>query len=64
MSAIEYVKSALKYLNEEEFRKEEFLDRDFHRELNKINYKQLIENHSKTLGKVCIELVRLDGFRD
>jgi hypothetical protein len=64
MSAIEYVKSTLKYLNEEDVRKEDFLDRDFHRDLDIINHKQLIENYCKTIGKVRIHLIRLDGFRD
>jgi hypothetical protein len=63
MSAIEYVKSTLKYLNEEDIRKEDFLDRDFHKELDNINYKQLIDNYSKTIGKVSTHLIRLDGFR-
>jgi hypothetical protein len=64
MSAIEYVKSTLKYLNEEDVRKEDFLDRDFHSDLDIINHKQLIENYCKTIGKVSIHLIRLDGFRD
>jgi len=56
MSAIEYVRSALKYLAEEEVRKEEYISRDFHHDLDQINYRFLIDANCKTLAKVSIDI--------
>lgn len=54
----------LKYLNEEDVRKAEYLSKDFHKEIDKINYKELIETYAKVIGKVRTDLIRLDGNRN
>jgi hypothetical protein len=50
LSAPEYIKSALKYLDEEDIRKGEYINNIFHEKLNNINHKYLIEQNCKTLA--------------
>ena len=50
MSAPEYVSSQLKYLDEENGRKKEFIHKKFHESINEINYKYLIGDHMKELA--------------
>jgi hypothetical protein len=52
LSAPEYIKSALKYLDEEDQRKTEYIHRNFHDKIDKTNYKYLIEANAKTLAKM------------
>lgn len=52
LSAPEYIKSCLKYLKEEEERKNMFISRDFHNSLDVLNNKFLIEENSKILASV------------
>ena len=52
MSAAEYIKSQLKYLNEENVRKKEYINSDFHQKIDSINYLNLIGKHAEELGKM------------
>ena len=52
LSAPEYVKSSLKYLSEEEERKNLFIKDFFHDKLDATNTKIIIDNHSRTLAKM------------
>ena len=52
MSAPEYIRSSLKYLDEEDQRKSEYFNKSFHDKIDKVNYKHLIELNSKTIGKM------------
>jgi cullin-4 len=52
MSAPEYINSALKFLDEEEHRKNEYINKSFHDKIDKINFKHLIELNAKTLAKM------------
>ena len=61
-SAPEYIKSALKYLTEEESRKAEYISSNFHAKLDQVNFKHLIEINSKNLAKVLKS--NLDGYRN
>lgn len=55
LSAPEYVRSSLKYLEEEQRRKEEYIHRNYHDALDKINFKYLMEENAKNLAKVNIK---------
>ena len=52
MSAPEYISAQLKYLEEEEIRKEEYINPIFYSEINNINYKHLISNKASELEKM------------
>lgn len=52
LSAPEYIKSALKYLDEEETRKAEYINKIFYEKLNSTNYRFLINQNSKTLASM------------
>jgi hypothetical protein len=52
LSAPEYTKSCLKYLEEEKQRNQEYIWKEFHGKINEINYKYLIEESAKELCKV------------
>lgn len=52
LSAPEYIKSALKYLDEEDHRKTEYIHKTYHERIDKVNFKHLIEFNAKTLAKM------------
>jgi len=52
MSAPEYVRSSLKYLDEENQRKAEYFHKSFHDKLDRVNFKFFIELNAKTVGKM------------
>ena len=52
MSAPEYISAQLKYLKEEDIRKEEYINPIFYSEINYINYKHLITNKVSELEKM------------
>ena len=52
MSAIEYISSQLKYLNEENIRKNEYISHKYHDKIDKINYKLLIGENAEALAKM------------
>lgn len=52
MSAPEYIKSCLKYLKEEDHRKNLFIPKSFHNALDNLNNKYLIESNSAMLANV------------
>ena len=52
MSAPEYVASQLKYLEEEEVRKNEYINPNYHSDIDKINRKFLIGENAAELGKM------------
>lgn len=54
LSAPEYVQSCLKFLKEEEERKSLFILREFHKHLDAVNNKYLIENNCKVLATVSL----------
>jgi hypothetical protein len=51
-SAPEYIKSALKYLDEEDIRKDEYINNIFHERLNTVNNQYLIQQNCKTLANM------------
>jgi hypothetical protein len=53
-SAPEYVRSCLKYLKEEEDRKNFFISKEFYQALDTVNNKYLIENNCKILANVSL----------
>ena len=52
MSASEYIAAQLKYLDEEEIRKKEYINPDYHEEIDKINYYYLVGEHAKDIAKM------------
>lgn len=52
LNALEYVKSSLKYLDEEEARKSEYFNKAFHDRIDRVNFKYLIELNAKTIAKM------------
>ena len=52
MSASEYIAAELKYLEEEETRKKEYISPNYHEEIDKINYYYLVEEHAKDIAKM------------
>ena len=52
MSAPEYIKSQLKYLDEEKIRQEEYINPIFHDKINAINHQFLIGDYAEELGKM------------
>ena len=52
MSAPEYITSALKFINEEIIRENEYINPIFHNEINKIIYKYLVGENAEELGKM------------
>jgi hypothetical protein len=52
MSAPEYIRSALKYLDEEDARKSEYIHKSFHERIDRVNFKHLIELVAKNLAKM------------
>ena len=52
MSAPEYVASQLKYLEEEEVRKNEYINPNYHSDIDKINRKFLVGENAAELGKM------------
>lgn len=52
MSAPEYIRSALKYLDEEDNRKAEYIHKSYHERIDKVNHKHLIELNAKSIGKM------------
>ena len=51
-SPIDIIKSTLKYLSEENIRKDDYISREFHQDLDHINYKLLIAVNSVEIVKV------------
>lgn len=51
MSAIEYIRYALNYLDNEDVRKSEYIKEDFHSELDLINYSSIIDNNIKGISQ-------------
>ena len=51
MSAPEYISEQLKYLNEENKRKTDYINSDYHKDINYINYKYLVEENAEELAK-------------
>lgn len=51
-SAIEYINSSLKYLEQENERKNEYIHKNYHCKIDRINHKYLIEDNIQTLIKV------------
>ena len=51
MSTIEYVKAALKYLDEEDRRKDEYFPKFSHEKINNLNLKYLIDINANALAK-------------
>ena len=56
MSATQYIMSQLKYIDEETIRQREYINPKYHDEINKINYKYLIEDHSEELTKMDMSI--------
>ncbi len=54
LSAMEYINSSLKYLEQENERKTEYINKNYHAKVDKINHKFVIEENIQTLIKVCI----------
>lgn len=52
LSAPEYIRSSLKYLDEEDVRKSDYLHKSFHDKIDKVNFKYLIDLNAKTLAKM------------
>ena len=52
LSASEYIVAQIKYLNEEKIREEEFINPIYYNRINSINYKFLIVENAKELGKM------------
>jgi len=57
LSAPEYTKSCLKYLEEEKQRCDEYIMKESHQKINEVNYKHLIEETSKDICKVYSNLI-------
>ncbi len=53
-SAPEYIKEAMKYLDEEDNRKSEYImqKNNFHERINQVNLKYMVENNAKTIAKM------------
>jgi hypothetical protein len=49
---LEYIRSALKYFDEEEARKSEYFNKTFHDRIDRANFKFLIEQNAKTIAKM------------
>ena len=52
MSAPEYILSELKYLNEEKERQKEYINPNYHKDIDNINYQYLIGGNAVELGKM------------
>ena len=52
LSAPEYIKSQLKYLDDEYERQKEFIHPSFHERINKLNYEYLIGKHMKEIASM------------
>ncbi len=52
LSAPEYTRSCLKYLDEEKQRCEEYILKKFHNQIDTINFRHMIEENAKELCKV------------
>ena len=52
MSATEYITAQLKYLEEEKFRQNQFINPKYHSRINDINYKYLIGENAQELGRM------------
>ena len=52
MSASEYITSQLKYLDEEKNREKDFINPEFHKKIDNINYANLIGSNAEELGKM------------
>ena len=56
LSAPEYVTSCLKFLKEEDERKNMFIDKNYHNQLDIVNTRNLVENNCKQLAHVWFKL--------
>ena len=52
MSAPEYISSQLKFLSEEKVRQKEYISRNYHRDIDIINYRYLVGENAEELGKM------------
>jgi hypothetical protein len=52
LSTPEYIRSCLKYLEEENIRKVDYINPTFHKKIDEANFLHLIENNAKTLAKM------------
>jgi hypothetical protein len=53
-SAMEYIISSLKYLDEELERKTEYINKNYHDKIDRVNFKYIIEENILTMIKVNI----------
>jgi hypothetical protein len=56
-SAMEYINSCLKYLTSEMERKLEYIHKNYHDKIDRVNHKQMIEENIMTMIKVCFNYV-------
>lgn len=52
MSGQEYISSQLKYLHEENIRKNEYINPNYHKDIDKINYSFLVASNAEELAKM------------
>jgi hypothetical protein len=52
LSAPEYTKLSLKYLEDEKQRCDEYINKEFHNQINQVNYKYIIEDNARELCKM------------